>query len=254
MQGARREADLRISRVVPLLCGVVLMIATGTCPASPITQQQSQSATELVKQFKSETVFWKQFEVAKKIVALGDKSVLPELAPFLSDEDMHVRGNAAFIFAALGEDRGFEVLEGILGDRWSMRKVYMSNDAGKPDMTLQIKSDRYYAAHLLGDLRDPRAVPLLISLLKDKDVDYIVPWSLGQIGDKSAVPPLIKTLHDKNPDMRVLAIYALEQLNAKQALPEIRPLLHDQEKIHFDGLIPVSEAARKAVIKLERTP
>lgn len=236
-------------------CSAVLFLALATsCPAGQIIGSQVQSASELVKQFKSETVFWKQFEEAKKIVALGDKSVLPELEPFLSDEDMHVRGNVAFIFARLGDDRGFLVLEGILEDRWSTRKVYLGNDAGKPDLALQIKSDRYYAAHLLGDLRDPRAVPLLISLLKDNDVDYIVPWSLGQIGDKAAIPPLVKMLDDKNPDLRVIAIYALEQLHATKALPEIRTLLHDQEKIHFDGLIPVSEAARKAVIKLEQKP
>jgi TonB family protein len=94
----------------------------------------------------------------------------------------------------------------------------------------------------------------LIPLLKDEELNYIVPWSLGQIGDKSAIPPLIKTLDDSNPDMRVLAIYSLEQLDAKQALPKIRALLGDQETIHFDGLIPVSAAAKEAVIKLERAP
>ena len=31
----------------------------------------------------------------------------------------------------------------------------------------QIRQDRYYAAHLLGDLKDPRGVPILVSLLKD---------------------------------------------------------------------------------------
>ena len=49
-----------------------------------------------------------------------------------------------------------------------------------------VRDDRYFAAHLLGDLKDPRAVPILIPLLRDTDVNYIVPWSLGEIGDKSA--------------------------------------------------------------------
>ena len=48
----------------------------------------------------------------------------------------------------------------------------------------QIRADRYYAAHLLGDLKDPRAIPILVPLLKDLDVNYVVPWSLGQIGDQ----------------------------------------------------------------------
>ena len=80
-------------------------------------QHPSESANGLVEQFESTTIFWKQFEVAKKIVALRDKSVLQEFEPWLSNEDRHVRGNAAFIFAGLSDDRGFEVIKGILNDR-----------------------------------------------------------------------------------------------------------------------------------------
>src|SRR3984957_2077716 len=108
-----------------------------------------------------------------------------------------------------------------------------------------VPSDRYYAAHLFGDLKDVRAVSILVPLLKDKEVNYIVPWSLGQIGDKSAIPPLIETLDDKNPDMRVLAIYGLEQLDAKEALSKLRTLLADDDNIRFDGGGTVSDAAKK---------
>jgi HEAT repeat protein len=116
---------------------------------------------------------------------------------------------------------------------------------------VQIREDRYYAAHLLGDLKDPRAVLILIPLLTDQDVQYIVPWSLGQIGDPAAVPPLIQTLADKNPDMRVLAIYGLEQLHAKEAIPVLYRLVRAHEHTHFDRLIPVSEAAQGAITHLE---
>jgi HEAT repeat protein len=118
----------------------------------------------------------------------------------------------------------------------------------------QIASDRYYAAHLFGDLKDVRAVPILIPLLKDRQVNWIVPWSLGEIGDRAAVAPLIDTLHDSSPDMRVLAIYALEQLHAKEALPEFRLLTQDDATIHFDGLGTVAQAARSAISKLEAVP
>ena len=42
-------------------------------------QYRSESVSALVEQFENTTVFWKQFDVAKKIVALHDKSVLPHL-------------------------------------------------------------------------------------------------------------------------------------------------------------------------------
>jgi HEAT repeat protein len=235
--------------------------------------QQAESAAQLVEQFKTNTVFFRQFEVAKKLVALHDSSVLQELEPYLNDDSNRlVRGNAAFVFAGLGDDRGFDVLTAILKDKserplgvvlrcdgiWSPE----INPTGPTPSSCSIEpgprgrsvQDRYYAAHLFGDLKDARAVPILIPLLVDKEVAYIVPWSLGQIGDKSAIPPLIEMLDDKNPDMRVLAIYALQQLDAKEALPKIRVMLGDNEKIHFDGLIPVADAAREAIAKLEQKP
>ena len=117
-----------------------------------------------------------------------------------------------------------------------------------------VPSDRYYAAHLFGDLKDVRAVPILTPLLKDNEVNWIVPWALGEIGDKSAVPPLVQTLNDKSPDMRVLAIYALESLKATQALPQLHLLPNDDEKIHFDGSGTVAEAAKAAIAKLDAKP
>ena len=81
----------------------------------------------------------------------------------------------------------------------------------------QIRADRYYAAHLLGDLKDPRGVDLLVPLLNDQDVGYIVPWSLAEISDRRAVGPLIGQLERDDPSVRVLAIYALERLNAREA-------------------------------------
>ena len=53
--------------------------------------------------------------------------------------------------------------QGIPGGNWTVQA--------------QIRADRYYAAHLLGDLKDPRGVDVLIPLLNDEDVASIVPWS-----------------------------------------------------------------------------
>jgi HEAT repeats len=210
-----------------------------------IAQHPSESAGDLVEQFKSTAGMGKQFDVAKKIVTLRDHSVFQDLEPWLSDEDMYSRGNAAFNFASLGDDHGFQaILQGHGG--------YAANDLSKPDPRLQIRWDYYsvedrgYAAHLFGDLKDSRAVPLLVPLLKDKEVNSIVPWSLGQIGDESAIPALIQTLDDKSPEMRVLAIYPLEKRKAKEAFPQLHDLLDDDdEKIHSDGFGTVAEAVRR---------
>jgi HEAT repeat protein len=212
--------------------------------------QPRPSVVELVPQFETTTVFWRQIEVAKAIVAANDISVLPKLQSWLMHEDRHLRGNAAFIYAGLGDPRGFDVIAAILRDH-SDRPEGQGIPGGRWTLHGQIRADRYYAAHLLGDLKDPHAIPILVPLLKDLDVNYVVPWSLGQIGDRSAIQPLIQTLSDQNPSMRVLAVHALEQLKATEALPRLRQLLGDNERSNFDKLESVAEAAQAAVAKLQ---
>ena len=126
----------------------------------------------------------------------------------------------------------------------------MAPSDGRYRVGPQIAADRYYAAHLLGDLRDPAAVPILIPLLQDEEVNHIVPWALGQIGDNRAVGPLLAALDDADPSIRVLAIYALETLNAKDALPRLTSLLNDHEKSRFGNQVSVADAARAAIAKL----
>ncbi len=220
-------------------------------PPRVVYAQEHQPISELVRQFEGERVFWRQIEVARAIVAASDASVLPRLEPWLTHQDRHLRGNAAFIFAGLGDSRGFDVIVAILSDRSKERTVQEISSVGTPSVQAQIRQDRYYAAHLLGDLKDPRGVAVIVPLMKDPEVNYIVPWSLGQIGDRSAITPLIRSLSDENPSMRVLAIQALVELKATEALPQLRRLLDDNARSNFDKLESVAEAAQAAIAKLQ---
>ena len=233
------------SMVARLGCPLVLLFAAPCLDRG----QQRPSIAELLQQFETTTVFWRQFDVAKTIVATNDTSFLPKLQSWLTHEDRHLRGNAAFVFAGLGDSRGFDVIAAILRDH-SERPEGQGRPGGLWSVQGQIRADRYYATHLLGDLKDPRAVPILVPLLKDPEVNYIVPWSLGQIGNRAAIQPLIGTLSDQNPSMRVLAVYALEELKATEALPRLRQLLGDNEKCNFGKLESVGQAAQAAVAKL----
>jgi hypothetical protein len=135
-----------MARALGILCGASL---ASICFLSTLfgqsTQYPSGSASVLIELFNSTTIFWKQFEVAKNIVALHDKSVLQDLEPWLSNEDMHRRGNAAFIVASLGDDRGFQVIKAILENRSSRRTVLEMGSTGGPSLREQIREDRYYA-------------------------------------------------------------------------------------------------------------
>jgi HEAT repeat protein len=141
--------------------------------------QERETASRLLQRFNNVAYFWEQPEIARQIIALRDPSVLIPLEPLLTDPDRHKRGNAALIFAGLGDKRGFEVIADILSD-YSDRPEGQGGFTGFWAVRKQITEDRYYAVHLLGLLKDPRAVPIVVALLDDPDVNYSIPWALRQ--------------------------------------------------------------------------
>jgi hypothetical protein len=231
---------------------VVVSVAPREAPKP--TVDMAQSSSELLQQFKNEKVFWKQIEIAKIIVGKHDASVLPALADWLGHQDRHIRGNVAFIFASFGDPRGLQTIGDILADRSERPEgqgITSASSDGRYRFERQVAADRYYAAHLLGDLRDPRGIELLIPLLDDLETQSIVPWSLGQIGDKRAISPLIAALDNDDPSNRVLVIYALEALHAKEAVQRLMMLVNDDRTSRSEGLVSVSEAAKAAIAKLQ---
>jgi hypothetical protein len=60
------------------------------------------------------------------------------------------------------------------------------SDGHTYSLSHQIQADRYYAVHLFGELKDRRAIPVLIPLLRDETLNYKVAWALGQIGGRAA--------------------------------------------------------------------
>ena len=175
---------------------VVVFVTLREAP-KPIFDGTGLSVSALVDQFKNEKVFWRQFEVAKEIVKRHDANVLSSLVDWLNHEDRHIRGNVAFIFGRLGDTRSLQVITDILTDRSERPEGQGGRTCcnnSRYSVAHQIRQDRYYAAHLLGELGDPEAVPVLVSFLKDLETNAAVSWALGQIGDRWAVGPLIDAL------------------------------------------------------------
>jgi len=220
--------------------------------------QQDATFADTLRRFQNTTFSWQQFEVAKEIARIGDRRVLKELEPFLAVEDRHVRGNAAFVFASLGDPRGFETIREMLTDR-SYRPLGQGPPGGSfnptaPDWWLasQIREDPYYAVHLFGELKNPQAIDALIPLLIDKDINYHVAWALGEIADRRAIPPLIAALNDPAALVRISAIQSLEKLRATEALPQLRALLNDLALPSAGPQESVGETAMTAITTLEQ--
>ena len=214
-------------------------------------EREALSARELLDRFKTEKVAWRQFEIARAMAAANDRGAIVELEAWLTHDDRHLRGNVAFVLGRLGDPRGFDTIAAILADH-GPRSAGQGIPGGKWNLQAQVRADRYYAAHLLGDLKDRRGVDLLVPLLDDEAVDDVVPWSLGEIGDHRAIAPLIEETEEDDPSARVLAIVALERLNAREALPRLRSLLGDHRRANFGDRTTVAETARRAIAVLSQ--
>jgi HEAT repeat protein len=244
----------------PAPLSIVVAIAAVVVLAPGPAAQGSATTEELLERFRAEPVFWRQFEIAQELAARQDTRVLVALEPLLIDDDRHIRGNAAFVFARLGDSRGLAVIRGILADR-SDRPLGQGipRAPSNPGQTRwwmreQIRADRYHAVHMLGELRDSSGVDILVPLLGDPDVNYHAAWALGLIGDVRATGPLIGALEDPSALMRVSAIQALEALDAREAVPKLRGLLGDQELPAAGPRVPVSDTAKAAIRRLLRQP
>jgi hypothetical protein len=216
-------------------------------------EMQTLSARQLLDRFKQERTFTRQFEIAGRLAATKDQSVIAELEPWLTHDDRHLRGNVAFVLGRLGDPRGFATIAEILVDRSPRSAGQGIATGGNWTLRAQVHADRYYAVHLLGDLKDPRGVELLVPLLNDDDVSYIVPWSLAEIGDDRAMAPLREQLSRDDPSLRVLAILALVKLNAWEALPTLKELLQDTRRSNFGDRTSVADAAKRAIAVISQS-
>jgi HEAT repeat protein len=91
--------------------------------------------------------------------------------------------------------------------------IYMLKHALSEDF------DKRRAAEILGGLKDPRAVEVLIALLNDENlkVRKASTKALGEIKDPHAVEPLIKLLDDSESSIRMEAAWALGEIGDKLA-------------------------------------
>jgi HEAT repeat protein len=56
-----------------------------------------------------------------------------------------------------------------------------------------------------------------------------------------------------DPSLRVLAIFALVKLNAREALPRMRELLQDRRRSNFGERTTVAEAAKRAIAVISQS-
>ena len=217
-----------------LLCAVH---ASAQAPAPP--GAKPGEVVELVAAYPNTRYFWEQTDIARRLVAIGDKSTIASVEPYLDTTDRRRRCNAAFVMAGLGDERGTKILiheledtgvEGRAAEPGNARGVGPIGRVPARERALrqQVVSDRYFAALLLGELRSRDAVPALIAATRDPTINYQAAMSLGEIGDKTALGALREML-ERFPDQRAWAGYALAALGDASGFTVLREALRDPE-------------------------
>jgi HEAT repeat protein len=113
---------------------------------------------------------------------------------------------------------------------------------------------RYLAARTLGEIKDERAVEVLIPALKDEGsiignhISYVrvkAAEALGKIGEP-AVELLIQALNDDDNNVRYLAAWALGEIRDKRAVESLNQLLNDSDA-------NVRETAKESMKKIRKS-
>lgn len=185
----------------------------------------SAEGATLLQEFKEAKYFSQQGEVGGQLVALEDSSVVPPMLEMLKSEDRKTRCNAGRVLAGLGDDRGLFAVIGELNDT-SYRPV---NKDEAWEQVGQVRGDRYYAAHVLREIGDPRAVPALIETLHDNSINYQAAIVLGHLGDKQAIPHLRKMVNDF-PGQRLWAGYGLAALGEPEGFGMLEEVINSDSQ------------------------
>ncbi|MFX1475766.1 MAG: HEAT repeat domain-containing protein [Promethearchaeota archaeon] len=112
--------------------------------------------------------------------------------------------------------------------------------------------EAYYA---LFEIEDPRAVPLLLEALGDKD-EYVrcaAVYALAGIGDTQAVPFLIRTLGDEDKSVRRAAVYALGEIGDTRAIVHLVSTFHRYNDEGLRALTKFGKAASPPLLEILQT-
>ena len=200
--------------------------------------------------------------VAEALGSSKDPRAAEALAAALGDKDAELRLAAALALAELHDGRALEPLladvkQAPQSSRWRVCKALAKlgdGRAARPVLAIVRASDQGWEdfgwMHVLGKIKDPRAVPLLIAMLDEEppedpdrrwgsadsalramlDHDQVAKaaWALGEIG-APAVEPLVAALEFKHWTAREAAANALATIGARRAVVPLVAALRDEQ-------------------------
>jgi HEAT repeat protein len=183
----------------------------------------------------------------------------------LRHDDPKVRLSAVEELGRIGDDDSVRALMSVIenqGEDWKIqiRAVKLLAEIKNPravDLLIRILDDPFFtydcpalkwnAALALGNYKGySKVVDVLIDALTDKTlyVQEAAIQSLGEIGSRKAVPYLISALSDKSFAIRINAIMALGKIGDESAIPFVKRVLDNDTDPH------IRDEAAKALKRL----
>lgn len=222
-----------LAQILPTLALLIASSAALTQRAQ-VSSSPSTDIARLIGEFASAEFFWQQTDIARELIATGDRSAIVTIRPYLETNDRRRRCNAAFVLAGLDDERGTAILISELEDTDPGSRILEAGPNTGPESLArrgvsQVRADRHVAALLLGELRENAAVPALIAATRDGSINERAAISLGEIGDTSAIPAL-REMAAAFPAERVFAGYGLAALGAPDGFGTLEDVaLSDQQ-------------------------
>jgi HEAT repeat protein len=204
---------------------------------------------------------------ARSLRVLGELKIpssVPALLAALGDRDPDVRNVAARALGRMKLQAAEEALVGLLGKHdqaVSSRIAAICIEMGPRTAPLLIRSlrdgnarARFWAARILGEIRDPRATRSLCDALLDKDAEVrsASTWALGALADPGTAELVRPVLQDPVWYVRAHAAEALGRIGDPGSAAPLAEALRDRSwwvrRNALDALVRLGPASRAALV------
>lgn len=208
---------------------------------------------------------WTRAHALRVLGELKVPASVPTLLAALEDRDADVRNVAARSLGRMRLQAAEEALVGLLGKHEqsvSARIAAICIEMGARTAPLLIRAlregtpkARFWAARILGEIKDPRATRALGDGLLDADPDVrsAAVWALGSIADGSTAPLVAPLLSDPVWFVRAHAAEALGRIGDATAARALGEALRDHSwwvrRNALDALVRLGEPSKGILLR-----
>jgi len=208
---------------------------------------------------------WTRAHALRVLGEIRVPASVPVVLQALEDRDPDVRNVAARALGRMKLQATDEALVDLLGrhdQAVSARIAAMCIEIGTRTAPLLVRTlgegsprARFWAARILGEIKDGPAVPALGGALQDSepDVRSAAARALGTIADPSSAPLLEAALRDPIWYVRAHAAESLGKIGGPALAPPLAESLSDRSwwvrKNAMDALVRLGEAARPSLVR-----